>query len=90
MDGSTIDNVSVTEESLLSKGYRKYRGKNVNIFFNTSICQHSANCVRGNSAVFDIHRKPWIVADNASADEVVTVINACPSGALKFIRKDIS
>lgn len=77
----------MNEQQLLDKGYRKYSGEDIDVFFNTSICAHSANCVNGNGEVFDTKRKPWIMADNASADEVARVIDTCPSGALYYIRK---
>ncbi|WP_270375542.1 (4Fe-4S)-binding protein [Enterococcus thailandicus] len=77
-----------TEEELFEAGYRKYSGEKIDIFYNKEICIHSGNCVRGNAAVFEVGRRPWIMPDNASADESSRVIQTCPSGALKFIRKD--
>ncbi|WZU03104.1 (4Fe-4S)-binding protein [Erysipelothrix sp. D19-032] len=49
---------------------------------------HSGVCVRGLHDVFDTNRRPWILADNAPADEIAALIDSCPSGALKYIRKD--
>ncbi|MDR0806681.1 MAG: (4Fe-4S)-binding protein [Enterobacteriaceae bacterium] len=72
---------------LIAKGYRLYTGKNIDVYFNTHVCQHSGNCVRGNHAVFDLARKPWILADNASVEEVKRVIDSCPSGALQYNEK---
>lgn len=77
--------LQVTEKELLENGYRKYSGEDVDVYFNTDICTHSANCVRGNPAVFDTKRRPWVLPDNASADEVARVIDTCPSGALKYM-----
>lgn len=88
MDGNKINGQQVTEAELLAAGYRKYQGEDIDIYYNKNICAHIGNCVRGNPAVFEVGRRPWILADNASADEVVKVINTCPSGALKYIRKD--
>lgn len=78
----------MTEEHLLQDGYRKYSGEAIDVFFSTEKCAHAANCVRGNNDVFNVKRKPWILADNASADEVAGVIETCPSGALQYIRKE--
>ena len=77
----------MTEEQLIQQGYRKYSGHEVDVFFNGDVCIHSGNCVRGNPAVFDVKRKPWVIPDNASTDEVKAVINTCPSGALQYIHK---
>ncbi|MGA2930130.1 MAG: (4Fe-4S)-binding protein [Solirubrobacteraceae bacterium] len=43
----------------------------VDVSFDPEVCIHSANCVRGQPAVFDASRKPWIVPDVAAADDVV-------------------
>ena len=66
------------------EGYRKYRGKEVDVYFNKDICTHSQNCIKGSTAVFDLKRKPWILPDEADASEVMRIIDKCPSGALKY------
>lgn len=76
------------EKSLLENGYRKYHGKGINIYYNREIYEHVGNCVRGNAKVFEVGRKPWIIPDNASAEEDARVVNTCPTGALKFIFKE--
>lgn len=88
MKGNEINGELVNEKMLLNKGYRKYRGKEVDVFFNRELCTHSGNCIRGNHEVFDVGRKPWIMADHASAAEDMAVIDTCPSGALKYIHKE--
>lgn len=75
------------EKQLLEDGYRKYTGENLDVFFNGDMCTHSANCVKSNSNVFDLKKKPWINADGASATEVKAIIDNCPSGALQYINK---
>ncbi|AKJ41982.1 (4Fe-4S)-binding protein [Pragia fontium] len=72
---------------LIEKGYRRYVGNKIDVYFNTNICQHSGNCVRGNHAIFNLSRKPWIVPDNATLEEVKRVIDTCPSGALQYQEK---
>lgn len=87
MDGSKINGKPVTEELLLAKGYKKYAGKAIDIFYSREICAHVGNCVRGNPAVFEVGRRPWIMADNGSVANDIEVIHTCPSGALKYIQK---
>lgn len=88
MKGNEINGKLVNEKMLLEKGYRKYRGEEIDIFFNRELCTHSGNCIRGNHEVFDVGRKPWIMADYASAAEDMAVVDTCPSGALKYIHKE--
>mgnify|MGYP002662449261 FL=1 len=74
----------MNESELLEQGHRKYTGEEVDVYFKLSICSYSGNCVRGNHAVFDTKRRPWILPDAASPEEVARVIHTCPSGALKY------
>jgi len=67
---------------------KAYEGKAAIVSFDSVLCQHAAECVRGLPAVFDSHRRPWIDPDAASADEVEEVVGRCPSGALRFSRVD--
>ncbi len=88
MDGSKIGQTTATEENLLANGYRKYVGEDIDIYYNKDICAHVGNCVRGNPAVFEVGRKPWVIPDNGTAEDDVRVINTCPTGALKFVVKN--
>jgi uncharacterized Fe-S cluster protein YjdI len=67
---------------------KTYRGKGVDVSFDPAVCSHAANCVRGLPAVFGTKRRPWIVPDAATVDEVAGQVNRCPSGALRFERHE--
>lgn len=75
------------EKELLAKGYRKYRGKQVDVYFNLSICTHSCVCIRQEPQVFKLKRVPWIMPDEATDVQVMRLIDNCPSGALQYIHK---
>src|SRR6185503_11487849 len=51
-------------------------------------CIHSAECVRFLPDVFEPGRKPWVMPENDTADEVAAVVMRCPTGALHFERHD--
>ena len=67
---------------------KTYTGKDVDVTFDPARCIHCGNCTRRLGAVFDIHRRPWVLPDNAPADDVVAAVLDCPSGALQFVPKD--
>ena len=67
---------------------RIYRGTDIDVSFDGDLCIHATECVRGLPAVFDRERRPWVFADNATAEEVSAVIERCPSGALQYRRLD--
>ncbi|HHA1985786.1 4Fe-4S mono-cluster protein YjdI [Enterobacter ludwigii] len=75
------------DKALLDAGYRAYTGEKIDVYFNTAICKHSGNCVRGSAKLFNLKRKPWIIPDEVDVETVVHVIDTCPSGALKYSQK---
>lgn len=78
----------MTEQEYIDNGYRKYTGEKVDVYFNKDICEHAGKCVKGSPKVFDLERKPWILPDNESEEDLTALIDTCPSGALKYIIKD--
>lgn len=77
----------MTEKELIEKGYRKYQGKEIDVYFNTNVCIHSGVCVKGLKSVFDTKKRPWINLEGANQAEVKKIVNSCPSGALKYVQK---
>ncbi len=69
-------------------GKHSYEGEGLTIHFDPKKCIHAAECVRGNAAVFNPNNKPWVKPDAAAADEVVAVVERCPTGALTYERAD--
>jgi uncharacterized Fe-S cluster protein YjdI/CDGSH-type Zn-finger protein len=68
-------------------GVRKvYRGRDIEVSFDLDLCVHIGECLRGQRQVFDLNRRPWVLPDAASADEVADVVRLCPSGALLYRR----
>jgi uncharacterized Fe-S cluster protein YjdI len=63
---------------------RRYEGDGVTVSFDAARCLHAARCVQGLPAVFDTARRPWILPDGASAEDVAEVVRRCPSGALRY------
>ncbi len=45
------------DKELQDAGYRVYTGEKIDVYFNTDICQHSGNCVRGSSKLFNLKRE---------------------------------
>lgn len=75
------------EEQLKAQGYRKYTGEKIDVYFNLKICEHSAHCTTNLPAVFNLKKRPWIMVDQASVEEVKHLSDGCPSGALQYIEK---
>lgn len=67
---------------------REYVGPGIMVTWEPGRCQHAAECVRGLPGVFDRAVRPWIDPHGATADELVDVIDRCPSYALGYRTED--
>jgi uncharacterized Fe-S cluster protein YjdI len=67
---------------------KSYSSQDIIVHYDAKLCIHAAECVRGLPAVFDSNKKPWIDPAQGTADAIATVIQKCPSGALRYERLD--
>ena len=63
---------------------KEYKKEDVTILWQPDKCIHSAVCVKGLSKVFKPKESPWIQTENASKEEILNQVKACPSGALSI------
>jgi CDGSH-type Zn-finger protein/uncharacterized Fe-S cluster protein YjdI len=67
---------------------KTYTSDDIDVTYDIPRCIHFAACTRGLPAVFDTDKRPWIQPDQADADAIASVVEACPTGALQYTRKD--
>jgi CDGSH-type Zn-finger protein/uncharacterized Fe-S cluster protein YjdI len=72
----------------MDENVHHYRGEKIEVSWNAKRCIHVEECLHRLGMVFDLGRRPWVLPDAASADQVADTILHCPSGALHFLRKD--
>ena len=68
-----------TEDKLSS-----YQGEHITIYNNPLICSVAGFCHNELESVFNLHRDPWITADEDSPENIKRLIEKCPSGALSY------
>ncbi|MBB6634312.1 (4Fe-4S)-binding protein [Cohnella thailandensis] len=73
----------------MSADFKRYAGKEIDVLFAAELCAHSGTCVRGLPRVFDVRRRPWVLADAESAERIAELVDRCPSGALRYERKEV-
>ncbi|HEV7671163.1 MAG TPA: (4Fe-4S)-binding protein [Thermoanaerobaculia bacterium] len=67
---------------------KTYRTNEIAVTFEPRLCIHSAICLRALPAVFDVHARPWVAPDKATAEEIAEAVRHCPSGALSYVLTD--
>ena len=71
-------------EGRLEDKNASYKGKNITIHDNRSVCAHAGYCTDNLASVFRMKEEPWIDPDAASVEEIIAAIRDCPSGALSY------
>jgi uncharacterized Fe-S cluster protein YjdI len=67
---------------------KAYEADGIVVKFDGRRCIHAAECVHRLPEVFDANRRPWILPQAASPDDLAQVVEQCPSGALTYERTD--
>lgn len=63
---------------------KEYSNKELIVSWDPGKCIHSQECVKGLPSVFNREKRPWIDMAGASSEEIMKVIDRCPSGALSY------
>jgi CDGSH-type Zn-finger protein/uncharacterized Fe-S cluster protein YjdI len=75
--------------STIIDGVEHVEGSALTLKFETKRCIHARHCVLGQPGVFKANvQGPWLDPDAASVEGLVTVAHMCPSGAVRYDRKD--
>lgn len=67
---------------------RSYQNEQLVVHWTAERCVHVGFCVNALVEVFDRERRPWIELGETDVDEIVRVVENCPSGALTYERLD--
>lgn len=62
---------------------RVWEGRTLDTLFNKTTCMHVFHC-----KPLDDLRERELAGDDAAAEAIMRVIDTCPSGALRYVRKD--
>ena len=62
----------------------EYSNREITIIWQPDVCIHSGICVATLPAVYKPKERPWIQIGNATTEELISQIKACPSGALSY------
>ena len=67
---------------------RTYDNGRIRILWDSSRCIHTGLCLKLGEGVFDTTRRPWVDMSLSSDETIISTIETCPSGALRYERLD--
>jgi len=80
---------SNTPESSTTAGIESVEGRDLTLMFEARRCIHARFCVTGAPSVFLANvQGPWIHPDTIDVERLVAIAQECPSGAIRYRRKD--
>lgn len=63
---------------------RKYSNGTITVVWQPAECIHAGVCFTSLRKVFDPIKRPWVTIDGASTEEIIDVVERCPTKALTF------
>jgi CDGSH-type Zn-finger protein/uncharacterized Fe-S cluster protein YjdI len=79
----------VAPTTVLTDGVETVEGKSLTLQFESKRCIHARFCVTGAPTVFLANvQGPWLHPDTMDAERLVDIAHQCPSGAIRYVRKD--
>jgi len=70
----------------MEKIVKKYSNNEITVVWQPHLCDHSAVCIRELPKVFDTFSRPWIKMDAATTEEIMKVVDKCPTKALTWFK----
>ena len=68
----------------MAKRVHSYSNDEITVSWDADTCFHSEVCTKNLSSVFNLKQKPWVNVNGATKEEIIKLINTCPSGALSY------
>ena len=68
----------------MESGERKYKNKDITVYWKPSSCIHASACTNELPEVFDANKRPWVKMDGSVTERIIEVVDKCPVDALTW------
>jgi uncharacterized Fe-S cluster protein YjdI len=77
-----------SEDRKLSERKKTYSNNDITVIWKPDVCIHSTKCWKSSLNIFNPKRRPWIDMSAGTTEEIIKIVDNCPSGALSYERND--
>lgn len=68
----------------MDKNDREYKNNDITVYWRPKECIHATTCFRELRAVFNPGKRPWVDMNGASTEEIIRIVDLCPTSALTY------
>lgn len=68
----------------MESGERKYKNKDITVYWKSSSCIHASACINELPEVFNPSKRPWVKMEGSVTEKIIEVVNKCPVDALTW------
>lgn len=65
---------------------KTYSNEDITVIWKPDVCIHSTKCWKASLEIFNPKRRPWIDMTAGTTEQIIKIVDNCPSGALSYER----